>query len=520
MIPDSEWKFFEGTEQRLKHLARHRSENLIALLQQHDLPWEPGELDERQTRSLEELDYPARVEAAFELDPTPLQERHLLLHRRWALQALFRSHPDLAPLEHDLETRWAALRPEADRSWAETARDMRLAPDRDRRETAWKALTAAASSLSEDMAELLKRRELLSRALLETGFPVIAFHFDEMDRSEIVGLIDVLERFTRRTFEDTRREIESTLDLHDLEPWDMDLGFAKLGELSPGDVDTAFQSILKEAERWGFDPQTFPTLLETPDLILEAWPVWVEAPNDTRVLFRPGHDWTTLRARVRAFGRALSGAHAQSRRHFLEQDSEVMREASGQLFEGLLDDPAWLERHTGADASAVTQHLYVSRRRRILTLRRNAALTAFENLAYAPSELDPQRLYADVMEHMLQETRRPEAVWASHPHLVFRPFAHGAAMVGAMVAAQSRRALASLDTHRRAEWLVEHYLGPAASEPIAARVERATGISLGMEALAEELGVQAEGPTLAEAEEMKDDALAEYFKDIDLIDLE
>ena len=520
MIPDSEWKFFEGTEQRLKHLARHRSENLIGLLQQQELPWEPADLDARQTRSLEELDYPARVEAAFDLDPTPLQERHLLLHRRWALHALFQSHPDLAPLVHDLQTRWATLRPEAGRSWAETARDMHVASERDRRETAWKALAGAASSLSEDTAELLKRRELLSRALLETGFPVIAFHFHELDRSEIVGLIDVLERFTRRTFEDTRREIASVLELHDLEPWDMDLGFSKLGELSPGDVDEAFQSILKEAEGWGFDPQTFPKLLETPDLILEAWPVWVETPNDTRVLFRPGLDWTSLRARVRAFGAALHGAHARFRRHFLEQDSEVMREASGQLFEGLLENPGWLQRHTGADASAVTQHLYVSRKRRILTLRRNAAITAFENLAYAPSELDPQRLYADVMEHMLQETRRPETVWASHPDLVFRPFAHGAAMVGAMVAAQSRRALASIDLHRRADWLMEHYWGPAASEPIASRVERATGAPLDMEALAEELGVQAEGPVLAEAEEMKEDALAEYFKDIDLSGLE
>ena len=520
MIPDSEWKFFEGNEQRLKHLARHRAENLFALLQQQSLPWEPALLDARQTRSLEELDYPARVEAAFNLDPTPLQERHLLLHRRWALHALFLSHPDLAPLAHELQARWSALRPEPDVSWAETARDMRGSPDRDRRETAWKALAGAASTLCEDTAELLKRRELLSRALLETGFPVIAFHFHELDRSEIVGLIDILERFTRRTFEDTRREIASALDLHDLEPWDMNLGFAKLGELAPGNVDAAFQSILKVTESWGFDSRTFPKLLEAPNLSLDAWPVWVEVPNDTRVLFRPGDDWTTLRARVRAFGAALHGREGRSRRHFLEQDSEVMREATGQLLEGLLEDPVWLARHTGAGASAITQHLYVSRRRRILTLRRNAALTAFENLAYAPSELDPQRLYADVMEHMLQETRRPEALWASHPDLVFRPFAHGAAMVGAMVAAQTRRALASVDPHHRREWLVEHYLGAAASEPIMSRVEHATGAPLDMEALAEELGVEAEGPTLIEAEDMKDDALAEYFKGIDLSDLD
>ena len=520
MIPETEWKFFEGTEQRLKHLAGHRAENLIALLSRQDLPWEPAELDARHIHALEELEYPARIEAAFDLDPTPEQERHLLLHRRWALHALFQSHPDLAPLAHDLELRWAASRPGGNRSWVETVRDMRWAPDRDLREAAWKSVRGVASELPEDTAELLKRREMLSRALLQTGFPTLAFHFHELDRSEIVGLIDILERFTRRTFEETRREIATALDVHDLEPWDMEAGFTKLGELSPGNVDEAFQTVLEEAERWGFDPESFPKFLEVPDLLVDAWPVWVEAPGDTRVLFRPGEGWAALRARVRAFGVALHGAQASSRRHFLEQDSEVMREATGRIFEGILDDPDWLEARTGADATAVKQHVYLSRRRRIQELRRDAALTAFENLAYAPSELDPQRLYADVMEHMLQETRRPEAHWASHPDLVFRPFAHGVAMVGAMVAAQTRRALERVDISRRAEWLTENYLGPGARETIATRVERATGAPLDTAALAGELGVESEGPTLLEAEDAKTDALAEYFKDIDLSDLD
>jgi hypothetical protein len=518
VIPDSEWKFFEGTEQRLKHLARHRAENLVALLRHEALPWDPAQLDERQTLSLQELDYPARIEAAFLLEPTPEQERHLVLHRRWALQALFQSHPDLAPLGHDLQTRWAALCPDSERPWAEVALAMRSSPDRDRREEAWKALAALALPFREDVAELLGRRELLSRTLFQTGFPVIAFHFHELDRSEIIGLIDILERFTRRTFEDTRREIASALDVHDLEPWDLDVGFEKLGELPTAAIPDAAKAIHEEARRWGFDPSQFPRIVETPDLIVDAWPVWVDAPRDMRVLVRPGSDWTTLRAQVRAFGAALHGAHGRSRRHFLEQDSAVMREATGRIFEGLLDDPAWLREHTGADASAVKQHLYLARRRRILELRRDAALTAFENLAYAPSKLDPQRLYADVMEHMLQETRRPEAVWASQPDLVFRPFAQGAALVGAMIGAQTRRALAGIDPGRRADWLVEHYLGPGAREPIASRVERATGAPPGMEALAEELGVEPEGPALAE--ETQDDALTEYFKDIDLSDLD
>ena len=523
MIPRTEWKFFEGTEQRLKHLAHHRAQNLHALLRGEPPPWDPAEINQRGILTLEELDYPSRVEAAFDLDPTPAEERHLTLHRRWALHALFTSHPDLAPLEHHLRTEWAALRPQlggTTLTWAEAAGISRLDPDRDRREAAWKAMQSATGPLADDTAELFRRRDLLARSLVATGFPVVAFHFHELDRSDIVGLLDILERYTRRTFEQTKKEIASALDLHDLEPWDMDAGFARLGELPASAIDDPDRTLREEAERWGFDPSRFPAVEETPNLVLDAWPMWIDPPTETCALHRKGNDWTTLRARFRAFGAALHGTHVATRRHFLEQDSAAMVEATGRIFEGLLDDPEWLGRHANIHERTLDAHLHLARRRRILDLRRDAALTAFENLAYAPSELEPQRLYSDVVEHMLQETRRPEAIWASHPDLVFRPFSRGAAIAGAMIAAQTRKVLNRIEPKDRAPWLIEHYLGPAASQTILDRVERATGATPQTDALAAELGVEADTPTLGSTEEAEADALAEYFKDIDLSDLE
>jgi hypothetical protein len=349
---------------------------------------------------------------------------------------------------------------------------------------------------------------------------VIAFHFHELDRSEVVGLIDILERFTRRTFEATRREMASALEVHDLEPWDLDLGFTRLGELPATALRDPLGALREQAGRWGFDGSTFPEVVEAPDLILEAWPVWIEVPRQARVLLRPGHDWDTVRAHFRAFGAALHGLNIGSRRHFLEQDSAVMMEATGRIFEGVLDDPEWLAEHTGADRPAILRHLVAARGRRILNLRRHAALTAFENLAYAASELEPQRLYADVMEHMLQETRRPEAAWTAHPDPVFRPFAHGAALVGAMIAAQTRVTLCSVPERQWAAWLRAHYLEMGARDSVDARVERATGSPPALPALATELGVDAEVPLLGAEEGISEDALAEYFKDIDLSDLD
>ena len=62
MIPETEWKFFEGTEQRVKHLARHQEENALAQLRGDPPPWDPSELAERQIAILQEMDYPARIE--------------------------------------------------------------------------------------------------------------------------------------------------------------------------------------------------------------------------------------------------------------------------------------------------------------------------------------------------------------------------------------------------------------------------------------------------------------------------
>ena len=530
MIPESEWKFFEGTEQRLKHLARHRAENLIARSTGTELPWDPAEIASRQTAALQELDYPTRVETALGMDPTPEQARHLELHRRGALYALFETHPDLFPVAQDLEERWAGFRPEVNgraASWAEVARLVREDPDRDLREAAWKAVAPFAESLREDVGELVRRRELLSRSLLQVGFPVVAFHFGEMDRAQEIGLLDMLERFTRKAFQESKSEIARVLSIHEVDPWDLEYGFSRLGELPACALRLPLAAAREQALRWGFAEDRLPLGIEAPNLPVESRPVWVEVPRETRFLYRPGSGWNHARALFRAYGAALHGAQGTTRRHFLEQDAPAVVEASGRIFEGVLDDASWLAEQTGAPAPAIEEHLRVQRGQRILELRRHAALATFENLVYAASELDPQRLYGDVLEHMLQETRRPEAVWTSHPDLVLRPAAAGAAIAGEVIAAQVRRRLGELlgppggwglpwKNREVGAWLREHFMEPGARWTAEEKVVRATGQPPGMEALADELGVRFEGPTLEDGEEISDQAVADYFEGIDL----
>ena len=68
--------------------------------------------------------------------------------------------------------------------------------------------------------------------------------------------------------------------------------------------------------------------------------------------------------------------------------------------------------------------------------------------------------------------------------------------------------------------MCERFLEPGATISWPEKVEQATGSPPGIDALAGELHVSFDGSTLEEDEEISDAVAADYFKDIDLNDLE
>jgi hypothetical protein len=106
-------------------------------------------------------------------------------------------------------------------------------------------------------------------------------------------------------------------------------------------------------------------------------------------------------------------------------------------------DPAWLAGTAGVDPSRVEDILRAARGRRILGLRRLAAKVAFENLVYAESSLEPSRLHADVVEQMMQDTRRKDPGWAADLFLITRPLERLSTLSGALAAADLAAAAAA-----------------------------------------------------------------------------
>ncbi len=537
MIPESEWTFFEATEQRIRHLERHRTENDLALHRGEAPGWDPAELDARRAEIVQEMDYPARVEQALAQAPPVDQARRLEHHRGWILRAVFETHPEIAPYLHELKVRHLAFRPEVNgrpATRAELSRILAHEPDPGLREAAWKALTPLAESLAGDLTELFRRRQALARAVLDSGYAPVAFHLHQEDRPEVVALVDGIERYTRKPYGEILRDVARALGRQEVEAWDLDYGLRRLGAAgagnagagafppgpSPGPGVNPLPTALDQARRWGLLPAGLAA--READFPFASRVFAGAAPHDVSLLWRPAGGLEGFRTAFAGVGRSLPALHAGPREFPLSQPPAVT-EASAELLAAITRDPAWLAETTGAGAREIDRRIEVERALRIVRLRRLAAGVAFENLVYAQSDLDPHRLHADVREQMLQETRRPDVRWPLDPTLVVDPLTRASEILGALIAAQLGERMRELHPEPRkapeaGAWIRESLF--LSDLPWSERVERATGRPLGFDAFAREAGVSFEGPDLAETEEISDEAAEEYFKDIDLSDLD
>jgi hypothetical protein len=395
-------------------------------------------------------------------------------------------------------------------SRAELGEILLTAEDRDLREAAHDALVPLGEEVEEDLIELFRRREGLARALLETGYPEVILASREQDRAEVVSLLDAFERYTRLAYEQTRVDVAEHLGLHELEPWDLAFGLHRMA--GPGGSAPALATWAATRERalgWGFPGESLPESIPAPGAPVPL-PLPRDVPEDVPVIL-PGTATGDAGAIASAFGRALAHRRVRTRRHLLEQENPVVLEAVGWL----LANPA------GGDGDAAR----AAARIRLVELRRLAARSVFENLVYARSEVEPGRLYADVVEHALRETGRSRRGWPADGALLTDPLGGIPPIVGAMAGAQIAERMETLFPEPDARsgvaaWLDETLLAEGAARPWREKVRDATGVELDMEALARVLGIEYSGPELGEEEGVRDPAVEEYFRDLDLGDIE
>jgi hypothetical protein len=353
-----------------------------------------------------------------------------------------------------------------------------------------------------DLTELIRRREVLSRALLETGYPEVILAAREQERAEVVGLLDAFERYTRRAYEQMRVDVAGHLGFHEIAPWDLAFGLARLEEGAAGcGPEHALASAREQAGRWGCAAESFPTE-EPASGAPEPIALRRDTSRDVAVVFPPGVPGApgTMAA---AFGRAWAHRSVEARRYLLELENPVLVDAAGWLFASLSDGSRF----------------------RLLELRRLAARSVFENLVYTRSEIEPGRLYGDVVEHALHESGRACRGWAVDLPLLVDPLGGVSGILGAMAGAQIAERLETLfpawrESPRVGPWLREEIFSTGAGRPWREKVRAATGVELDMEALSRRLGIDYTGPELGDEEGVQDPAVEEYFRGIDLSDLE
>jgi hypothetical protein len=282
-------------------------------------------------------------------------------------------------------------------------------------------------------------------------------------------------------------------------------------------VSDAARAARAQCRRWKLDPDRL--RVETHDPPSGPCVLPLEIPADIRVLLGEDGGFEGLRGVFRALGEALHHAHITTRRHYLQQESPVLLFATARIFEGVLREEGWLHRHLKAPAAVIRNHLRAERYMRLLEIRRQMAAITFENLVYAQADIEPQRLYLDVAEQILQETRRPEIIWPALGAWTTMPLEPYWELRAEMVAAHLRSHLRSVfpepwHDERVGEWLRDHLFAPGLSLAEDEKVVAATGSRPGLDALVRELALSFAGPTLDEEEEGSDEAGDESRRDM------
>lgn len=530
MIPETEWKFFEATEQRAKHLSHHVQEQLLALWEGKAPPYEAEDLAGKRARLIQEMEYPERIEKALASEPTDSQARHLSLHQRFVLATVFDTHPEIVPLMETLQGMYARFQPTVNdkpATWGEIQTLIASHEDRDVREAAWCAGAPLAQVAQEPLSELFRCREALARAVLESGYPHVAYFLQDHERTEVISDLDTFERTMREDYRATKKTVRQATGEHDVEPWDFVYGI-RSGNPIP---DSAFpaealvDAMQVQARRWGFEPTNLGIRVQAYEG--PARLVALEVPKNLVVLVPNHGGWQTYADAFRVFGSALYYASARSKRHFLEHECLAVAQSLGVLFASVLENREWLSEHTGAPAGQIGAAVRARKAERLVQLKLAHSHHAFENIIYAHGDTDANKLYCDIYEQGMEVSRKPEPLWAADPNFAFAPFAWSERVLSALAGHQIRKTLTgsfgeeAWKEPKVAEWFTEHFFQSGASLPWRKKIEQATGSEIELDALREDLGTaEFIGPGLEESEGISDEEVAEYFEGIDLSDIE
>lgn len=384
---------------------------------------------------------------------------------------------------------------------------------------AWEASKQIGAQVAEQVRQVVRLRNTAARQIGFPNFYTMALALDELDEEALFQLWDRLDQLTTPLYARYKADLEQYLSERfgvsaaELYPWHYGEPFFQ--EAPPAEIDLnpyfARQDLVACARQFytaiGLDVQDVlarSDLYERDGKQQHAYCLHIDRKGDVRILcnLKPTEMW--METLLHELGHAMYDAnHDLDLPWVLRTPAHTSTtEAIAIMMGALTKFPAWLVCYAGVpadEAQALEPAVQAQRRAALLVFTRWVlVMSHFERALYRNPDQDLNRLWWDTVEHyqMLRPPpQRPDGDWAAKIHISTAPVYYHNYLLGYLMAAQLRTAIAQDVGDQQAfvaspqvgRWLVERIFGPAARWHWNELMQRATGRELMPDAFVAEL---------------------------------
>jgi oligoendopeptidase F len=324
-------------------------------------------------------------------------------------------------------------------------------PNRDLREKAWKAQQQVTKITGERIQRAMKMRLALAAKYSVGPYTDFMLKRKGLNRKELLAWFEEIRRETQPEYEKLLRQIQATLDVNQVAPWDLEY----FGS-SPGQADKIFfpdkawDQTQKVALQLGFDFTKLPVTVKITDITFGGGTYPILFGKEVKILVNKYEGLRFTDTLLHESGHGLHYSFCNEPSFLLCGDNpEPLDEGLGQVMALMLYRSNTLTGNFALSVAAAREVQEGYRLKSLYDLRSTMADSAFEFEAYEDPDQDLAKLYAAVQARYLGVEIKDGSNWAYDPFYSSGPIYLQSYVVAEMV---GRQIQAATDKRFGAAW--------------------------------------------------------------------
>ena len=361
------------------------------------------------------------------------------------------------------------------------------ASNRDRRESAWRAMNAIGNGADKKIERLFRTRNQEARKHRYNNYFALMFTGHQIPTADYLQLLQKIDSITADPYRQILDFVRERLGRQDIEIWDIYAPYASVEEAVSNffTVDSQMDFIDAGLADMGFDLDKLPVYLavnDDPEGVPFARTLIVHPPEDQRVVGNLNGGVRSAQMLMSALASALTAAYTtEQERLFASMQVEPWRAGMQNLFASFCTDTLWLQKYMGVPRNVAENFGKAQHDRFIIGLRLLLTDAMFEYEAYSNPDRDLNNLYWNLFErYTFLPPHQDVKPWAADLSYVSQPLSLQWEMIGRLI---SRQTVAYLErtngkligTQDTRSFLAQNYFRFGSRYPWTELLERGTG---------------------------------------------